>query len=60
LKSPYFGETPRPLFIEASNFALGNPEKDEDDAKGQRFRRRLVMDLPRGAYATVVLRALGQ
>ena len=60
LKRPFFGEAPRRLFIEAMSLALGNPQKDEDDRSGKRFRRRLVMDLPRGAYATVVLRALGQ
>jgi len=60
LKKPFFGEAPRPLFIEAANFAIGNPQKDELDPKGQRFRSRIVMDLPRGSYATVALRALGQ
>jgi len=60
LKKPFFGEAPRQLFIEAANFAIGNPQKDELDPKGQRFRCRIVMDLPRGSYATVALRALGQ
>lgn len=60
LKRPYFGEASRRLFIDARDFAIGTPQKDEMDPRGQRFRRRVVMELPRGAYATVVLRSLGQ
>jgi len=60
LKKPFFGEASRQLFVEAAHFAIGNPQKDELDPKGQRFRSRIVLDLPRGSYATVALRALGQ
>jgi tRNA pseudouridine13 synthase len=60
VQRPFFGEAPRSLFADAIDFSLGNPQRDELDSTGRRFRRRLVMTLPRGAYATVVLRALGQ
>src|SRR5262249_25419253 len=60
MDKPFFGEAPRRLFVDATDFSLGNPQKDETDESGRRFRRRVVMTLPRGAYATVVLRALGQ
>ncbi len=52
LRRPFFGESPRPLFVEAANFTLA-PTPDDDSA------RTVSFDLPRGAYATVVLRALG-
>ncbi|HVZ94391.1 MAG TPA: tRNA pseudouridine(13) synthase TruD [Phycisphaerales bacterium] len=59
LKKPYFGEAMRPLFARADHFELSKPEKDET-SKSDRCKRLLTFDLPRGAYATVVLRALGQ
>ncbi|MGH7241807.1 MAG: tRNA pseudouridine(13) synthase TruD [Phycisphaerales bacterium] len=59
LKRPFFGEAQRKLFIEVRNWSLTNPEPDEL-SKGGRRKRITTFDLPRGAYATVVLRALGQ
>ncbi|MBL8886259.1 MAG: tRNA pseudouridine(13) synthase TruD [Phycisphaerales bacterium] len=59
LKRPFFGEAQRKLFIEAKNWSLSRPEPDELSKGGLR-KRTASFDLPRGAYATVVLRALGQ
>ncbi len=53
------GPAPRPLFIEAQNFHAANPQQDETQDKSIRFRRTLSFTLPRGCYATVLLRALG-
>ena len=58
LRRPQFGEAPRPLFARATSFDMSQPQADETHPK--RLRRTLSFDLPRGAYATVVLRALGE
>ena len=58
LDRPFFGAAWRPLAVRAERFAIGKAERDEL-AKGDRLRRTVSFDLPRGAYATVVLRALG-
>jgi len=58
VRRPFFGEVQRTLFVAAAHFELSAPQKDET-VKG-RLKRVLAFDLPRGAYATVVLRALGQ
>lgn len=59
IRRPYFGEALRPWFVTAENVEMAAPEAD-DLAKGSRLKRVIRFDLPRGAYATVVLRALGQ
>jgi len=59
LKRPFFGEAQRKLFVEVNNWSLTKPETDELSKGGLR-KRTASFDLPRGAYATVVLRALGQ
>ena len=60
VRRPFFGEEPRALFFSAADFELRPAEPDET-AKGQgRLKRLLSFSLPRGSYATVVLRALGQ
>jgi len=59
LKRPFFGEAQRKLFVEVMNWSLSEPEPDELSKGGLR-KRTASFDLPRGAYATVVLRALGQ
>lgn len=58
LRRPFFGEAPRRLFVDASNFELTQTEAD--DLSPGRLRVTVSFDLPRGAYATVVLRALGE
>lgn len=61
LRRPFFGEAPRPLFVTAAAFALGDPEPDDlAGPHSKSMKREVRFDLPRGAYATVVLRALGQ
>lgn len=61
LRRPFFGEAMRPLFVTAAAFAMREPEPDELAGRNSRAMKREVrFELPRGAYATVVLRALGQ
>ncbi len=60
LRRPFFGEADRPLVVEAQRFDMTRPEADDMDASGKRGKRTISFELPRGAYATVVLRALGQ
>lgn len=59
LRRPFFGEADRALLVEAAGFSLSAAERDEFSKSG-RIKRIAQFDLPRGAYATVVLRALGQ
>jgi len=58
LRRPQFGEAPRRLFVSATGFEMAPPEKDDQGPR--RLKVTLRFDLPRGAYATVLLRALGQ
>lgn len=58
LRRPAFGAAERPLVVRAMGFDLSPPARD--DLGGKRPMRRVRFALPRGAYATVVLRALGQ
>jgi len=60
LRRPAFGEAWRPLVVAAGRFELGEAGRDELSVGGRRLARTVRFDLPRGAYATVVLRALGQ
>ena len=60
VRRPFFGEEPRALFFEAEQFKLGKPEKDDSAKDSKRRKRVLTFCLPRGCYATVLLRALGQ
>jgi tRNA pseudouridine13 synthase len=62
LRRPFFGEAPRSLFMSVSGARFGAVEDDEVYSKPARrfFKRVVTLELPRGAYATVVLRALGQ
>lgn len=59
LRSPYFGEVPRMLFVDAREFVLGPVETDESAAGAKRFKRFLRFFLPRGSYGTVLIGALG-
>jgi tRNA pseudouridine13 synthase len=60
LDRPWFAEVPRKLFMTVDDFAVGKPQDDEDQPKARRFKVTTKFTLPRGGYATVVLRALGQ
>lgn len=59
LRVPFFGEVERALFVEALEFSLGPLEADESARRAGRFKRRARFLLPRGAYGTVLLSALG-
>lgn len=59
VRRPFFGEAPRPLLGRVDRFSLSTTQPDELGRPG-RLRRTAAFDLGRGAYATVVLRALGQ
>lgn len=59
LRRPAFGEAWRPFVVFAERFEMGTPEPDDSAGRGGRLRRTVGFELPRGAYATVVLRALG-
>ncbi|MFN9972794.1 MAG: tRNA pseudouridine(13) synthase TruD, partial [Phycisphaerae bacterium] len=58
LDRPFFGEAPRRFAVDATNASISPREPDELTPK--RFKCEVRFDLPRGSYATVVLRALGQ
>jgi tRNA(Glu) U13 pseudouridine synthase TruD len=60
LRRPAFGKGERPLIARASNVAVGATEADDLSAGGKRRAVRVRFDLPSGAYATVVLRMLGE
>lgn len=59
LRRPYFGEASRALVVASERFTMSEHEHDELSG-GKRVKRTLSFELPRGSYATVVLRALGQ
>ena len=59
LRRPAFSEASRPLLAAAGHATVTASEPDELGRAG-RLKRTLRFDLPRGAYATVLLRALGQ
>jgi tRNA pseudouridine13 synthase len=60
VRRPFFGEEPRKLFFVAEDFQPGRPEHDESADDTRRKKRTVSFALPRGCYATVLLRALGQ
>ncbi len=59
LRRPSFSEATRPLLAAAAN-ATATAAEPDDLGRAGRLKRTLRFDLPRGAYATVLLRALGQ
>lgn len=59
LRRPAFGDAPRALIVGVERFAM-SPAEPDDLGRDGRLKRALKFALPRGAYATVVLRALGQ
>ena len=60
VRRPFFGEAPRNLFVSAERFDLSATQPDASAPESLRLLRQLSFDLPRGAYATTLLRALGQ
>lgn len=59
LKRVRFTSGDRPLFVLARDFQLSQARPDKSSG-GATFSREVSFALPRGAYATVLLRALGQ
>lgn len=59
LRRPAFDEHPRRLIVAAADFSL-EPVQADEASGGRRFKRAVRFVLPAGAFATVVLRALGQ
>lgn len=60
LRRPVFGGAPRPLLFRATGFDLRPCPRDHGDgADTGRVAVEARFDLPRGAYATVLLAALG-
>ena len=60
VRRPFFGEEPRRLFFVADKFEATAPATDDSADDPKRKKRTLSFSLPRGCYATVLLRALGQ
>lgn len=65
LRRPAFATAERAVWVEASRFEISPPETDDlAPSRGKkappRFKRTVKFSLPSGAYATVVLRAIGQ
>ncbi len=60
LRRPSFDSFERPLMVHAKSWSISAPEVDELTDGGKRLKRTVAFALPSGAYATVVLRALGQ
>jgi len=61
LQRPWFGGGDRPFVARARNFTLSAPMHDEFAGNSPlNLACRASFELPRGAYATVLLRALGQ
>lgn len=59
LRRPAFSEATRPLLATARDATVTAAEPD-DMGRAGRLKRTIRFSLPRGAYATVLLRALGQ
>lgn len=62
LRRPTFADSQRRMFALAADFTMSPPARDEEaPPKSPKAWKRLVtFSLPRGAFATTVLRALGQ
>jgi tRNA pseudouridine13 synthase len=58
-RQPNFDTFTRPLFVTAEKFTMSEPEADEF-SRGELAKLEVAFSLPRGSYATVLLRALGQ
>lgn len=59
MRRPAFGTAMRLLFARAASFSMSAPDADEFSRDGNRMKRMIRFALPRGSYATVLLRALG-
>ena len=61
IDKPWFGESPRQLFMRAEQVHIGATKPDETVSPREGgVKTTIAFTLPRGGYATVLLRALGQ
>ncbi|HUU22620.1 MAG TPA: tRNA pseudouridine(13) synthase TruD [Phycisphaerae bacterium] len=58
LHRPFFGEAPRRWLAETAGFGMSVPSRQPSAGGRIAFSRTLSFELPRGAYATVLLAAL--
>ncbi len=60
MRRPRFGEALRPAFVRVDELTLTSPTRDElaPHRSAKPFKRMLTFALPRGAYATTLMRAL--
>lgn len=58
LRRPAFGEAWRPFVVMVERFEMSEPRLDAAGRTPSRYERTVSFELPRGSYATVVLRAL--
>lgn len=61
MRRPRFGEALRPAFVQVHQLTFAPPAQDElaPARSAKPYRRTLTFSLPRGSYATVLMRALG-
>ena len=62
VRRPAFRTADRPLFAPATQVSFGATQRDElaNPKSPKRSKREVSFTLPRGSYATVLLRAMGQ
>ncbi len=60
LPRPAFRQVPRRLFVPATDFKMDPAQPDELQPKAKRYKLAVHFTLPRGSYATVALRAIGE
>ncbi|MFA7235475.1 MAG: tRNA pseudouridine(13) synthase TruD [Phycisphaeraceae bacterium] len=56
---PAFNQVNRQLIVDATDLRIDDPLHDELQTKARRFKRTIRFTLPRGSYATIALRAIG-
>lgn len=56
---PAFNQVNRKLIVDATDLRIDDPAPDELQTKARRFKRNISFTLPRGSYATIALRAIG-
>lgn len=57
LRKPFFSKGDRPAFVEPVNLSAGD---DHDERYADRFKAVLRFELPRGSYATILVKRLTQ
>ncbi|MHB1156934.1 MAG: tRNA pseudouridine(13) synthase TruD [Phycisphaerales bacterium] len=59
VEKPAFNQVHRKLIVDAADWRIDDPAPDELQTKARRFKRKISFTLPRGSYATIALRAIG-